>query len=501
MLPAQSALLLPSSSSSTSRREHPPHHHHHHQQQQQQQQEQQPWYVGVLWAVVSTMLVLGLYSVYDERTQGGEASPDMSIRSLMSRTTRGMQVATGQGDGPGTAFAAPALAQDKTLVVYNVHHDTSPLDSLHGENLHFFLEVGVGVETDERVDYVFLVFPPPYGRAYTKPAFPNLPNVRVMERPRDCLGGSGLQDLLRSHHDETPLFQLDDLVERYTSFVFLDSSVRGPFLPRYMHRPRVAPVDAWAVPQPTQPWTSVLTDKLGPKVKLVGRTVSCKQEMHVQAPVWATDRVGLQTLLDARVLECALDPETHVEQYELGATRSILGAGYEVDCLMLRYQGLNLTQVRERGLPCSAGGDPSVPFLNDGLPINPLEVVFVVATPHLVASDPLLRRYTDYFLGRVSLEDNDVSSDRVQAAIESRRQNLARIVEDCGATLDIEHFASRCPGCTEEDSLEAVQTRFLEKEWLVGYDYRFTVAETDTTKLPYHYCEPFVRYQAPDLTT
>lgn len=294
----------------------------------------------------------------------------------------------------------------------------------------------------------------------------------------------------------TSLLTWEEL-EQYSYFIFLDSSMRGPFLPRYMHRPR-SRTERWEAPQWTKPWTTVFTDRLDDHVKLVGRTVSCEVQMHVQAPLWATDRVGLRLLLDAGVLDCATTMTKALQEYELAATTTIFNAGFGIDSLMLRYQGLDLAKLRD--MPCTARHNPSVPFLNDGLPINPLEVVFVVATPQLVASDPILRRYTDYFLGRVSVKENDFYSERVQAAVEARRQRLVRMVADCGATLDRDHLVPRCPDCGEIPP-EELQERFLGELVLDGYDYRFTVEETDVEKLPYHYCEPFLRYQAADLSS
>ncbi|EWM20157.1 hypothetical protein Naga_101441g2 [Nannochloropsis gaditana] len=75
------------------------------------------------------------------------------------------------------------------------------------------------------------------------------------------------------------------------------------------------------------------------------------------------------------------------------------------------------------------------------------------------------------------------------------------MVADCGATLDLAHLSSRCPGCMAEASSEEIQKRFIEQHALHGYDYRFTVVETDVNKLHYHYCESFLRYQAPNLTS
>ena len=152
-------------------------------------------------------------------------------------------------------------------------------------------------------------------------SFPNLQNVRVIEPGQRCLGSSGALSILKSIGD----------LKQYDYFLFLDSSVRGPFLPRYFSRRGGGGTSdkRWAKSkQAAKPWTSVFTDKLNDKVKLVGRTISCESEMHVQAPVFATDAVGLKVLKDGGALECATEINQALQKHEFGATRSIFKAGY-----------------------------------------------------------------------------------------------------------------------------------------------------------------------------
>lgn len=506
--------------------------------QHPQQSERLPRIAGIMCFLFSVGLLCWDYGLLEKGAGVSVLPMSRDLRVLQSRSMLNLSregsvpISTGEAGGSDDGARAAALPPlgEKTLVIYNVHHSTSLLDDLHGDNVDFFLKVGVGGESDHFVDYLFVVPPAPAAplglksiegreKEVTRPpvVIPPAVNVRVLERPQDCLGCSGLQEVLSSSNsnnsdssssveDETiaglPLTR-EGLFSRYAHFVFVDSSVRGPFLPRYMHRPRQRKgnQNRFAAPQPTQPWTSVFTDRLSDEIKLVGRSVSCEAELHVQAPVWATDRVGLQLLLEQGVLECATDAETARERHELGATRAMVGAGYGVDCLMLRYRGLNMTRVRELEMPCMAGDNPSIPLLNDGLPINPLEVVFVLANPHLIASDLPVRRYTDYLLGRGGVKESEMYTERGQAVLEARRERLARMVKECNASLDMAHMMSRCPECINHDMGKEGERIFIELFVMAGYDFRFTIEETDVTKLPHHYCESFVRYQAPDVTS
>ena len=75
---------------------------------------------------------------------------------------------------------------------------------------------------------------------------------------------------------------------RYKYIIWLNSSVRGPFLPAYVKR--------------RMHWTEALTDRLRGQVKLVGATINCGGAFgmpalpHVQSYLAAVDQTGLQVL-------------------------------------------------------------------------------------------------------------------------------------------------------------------------------------------------------------
>lgn len=72
---------------------------------------------------------------------------------------------------------------------------------------------------------------------------------------------------------------------RYRFFVWVNSSVRGPFLPAYLHG--------------AMHWTEALTRKITESVKLVGATINCgggyfhpDPQPHVQSYAVAMDTVS-----------------------------------------------------------------------------------------------------------------------------------------------------------------------------------------------------------------
>lgn len=131
--------------------------------------------------------------------------------------------------------------------------------------------------------------------------------------------------------------KLDDC----TYFIVLNSSVRGPFLPPYFPDKRN--------------WHTLLVRRLGgvTNVRLVGPAISCmdhwserrhsfKKSPHVQTWLFAMDRPGLNLALsDGRPFKCHLDREDAIWDGELGLSRVMLDAGYNIDCLLERYQGVD----------------------------------------------------------------------------------------------------------------------------------------------------------------
>jgi hypothetical protein len=306
---------------------------------------------------------------------------------------------------PHSNYVNPADIQNRTLVIY-VYHESN---TWYIDNLQFFIEVRYGMLIFVRpktiathptkniqplkctqiainqqpkpaagrqnlVDYVFLV----NGRTRNQHIFDRLsmkhPNVLVLKRPNRCFDGGSIGEFLQNR---------PHLKDVYKYFVFVNSSVRGPFLPRYYHE---------------RPWTRVFTDLINDDVKLVGTTISCQRSIHVQSMVLAMDRIALDVIRSAGALECHESLGSAISKYELGATTAVLNSGYNIACMLSRYQGLDWRDHRQ--LVCNGGLNPQLDGMNDGLSLNPYEVVFVKAKQYQQAPDvtAFLSRYTDYMM-------------------------------------------------------------------------------------------------------
>ena len=152
------------------------------------------------------------------------------------------------------------------------------------------------------------------------------PNARYLPHPNECYDIGTVGWVLDTQFTQ-------DQLEQFEYFIWLNPSVRGPFMPAYLRG--------------SMHWTEPLLSKLRGPVKLVGPTISCERlgnfpnqhNVHVQSYVVATDQDGLAVLRrTGTVFRCWKEMADVVLHGEVGASQAILAAGWSIDSLMLRYQ-------------------------------------------------------------------------------------------------------------------------------------------------------------------
>ena len=275
------------------------------------------------------------------------------------------------------------LAPDRTLVAY-VYSGT---DEEYANNFRYFLREGIR-PNDRLVDYVLVIqqVQSPAAELPTEDLarVKGYDNVRIVEHDNSCYDLGTLGWLYTELEGQGGFVSFPS---SYAYFVWVNSSVRGPFLPPYID------------PQTTT-WTRALTDKLNDRVKLVGATVSCGASgphpptVHVQSYVVATDAVGLDLIRkNATVLACYDTMQDVVFYGERGITETILNAGYGIDSLMARYQGMDWSKGSSsmetiEALGCNADMNPIQPGFYDGTDVDPMEVMFVKVKSAFLEADP-----------------------------------------------------------------------------------------------------------------
>ena len=216
-------------------------------------------------------------------------------------------------------------------------------------------------------------------------------------------------------------------VEKYYRFILLNSSVRGPFEPKYLKN--------------HYHWTETFKYLITDEVKWAGATISCEGEIHVQTPIIVTDRYGLNIVQEAGSLDCPKNFPGAIRKWEIGSTSAILKAGYNIDSLMTRYDGVDF---RLEKPTCNAGRNPALFLSNDGLNLDPFEVMFVkVKSTIELSHDNMVRRYADYLFGKDDLKSNEWTTERIQNRLQNDFRQEMSVAERCGLVFDVDYYARK----------------------------------------------------------
>lgn len=359
----------------------------------------------VLAATVAGALLLAAYTTFAGHTA-------FSAHSLAMTGLHGMRRF---GDGGAD-----------TLVIYVYAHT----DVEYADNLRYFLEFGV--QPGDACDYLVVV---QSGRGVLSTSLPPLPpNVRAVQHPNECFDWGTFGWAIERGHADT---------SRYRYIIFLNSSVRGPFLPSYWPREKH--------------WSRILTGRITDDVKLVGATISCegankggvlsgemRRNPHVQSYVVATDQVGLGLLqAEGDVLKCYTDIHDAIWYAEIGSSAAILDAGYNIDALMLRYQGVDWRDKATWG--CNAGINPYAEYMYDGVNISPFEVMFVKVKEFLLEANwttaTSAKKYTTWNRGQHKIADNEYNAKKT----ELRNMKVLNMRARGSACFDFDFYRAKNP--------------------------------------------------------
>lgn len=152
--------------------------------------------------------------------------------------------------------------------------------------------------------------------------------VRVIRRPNVGFDFGGWGSVLR-----------DGSYANYDRFVFVNSSVIGPFLPPYMSLER---------------WPLIFTEGLSDRIKLFGASINhCRnreEKAHVQSYIFAVNRETLEFLGANNIFDEGAETMTEAVGRELRMSRLVLETGGDIDCLMRIYRNGGWRRPEYRGL-------------------------------------------------------------------------------------------------------------------------------------------------------
>jgi len=149
-------------------------------------------------------------------------------------------------------------------------------------------------------------------------------NVKVLLRDNIGFDFGGWSDALLT----------DKLYENYDNFVFVNSSVMGPYIPSYCNIN----------------WVNIYINGLKDDVKLFGSTINtCGDPLtksHVQSYIFSMDKITLQYLIDCEIFSMvnySLTYEDTITDKEIAMSTKIIENGWNIGSLMSHYKNVDFT--------------------------------------------------------------------------------------------------------------------------------------------------------------
>ena len=126
----------------------------------------------------------------------------------------------------------------------------------------------------------------------------------------------------------------NNLYKNYDYFIFVNSSVIGPFIPFYYK----------------DKWTDIYINELQNNVKLFGSTINTIQQpltmSHVQSYIFSMDKTTLTYLIDCEIFSMTNYAKTFIEcvyQKEVLMSRKIIENNWNIGSLMKLYKNVDFT--------------------------------------------------------------------------------------------------------------------------------------------------------------
>ncbi|WP_368343701.1 hypothetical protein [Pelagovum sp. HNIBRBA483] len=290
----------------------------------------------------------------------------------------------------------------KLAVIYHYYEK----DEIYKDNLVFFLSAAL----HEDVHYFI------YISGTCSANLPKRPNLhyKKIENKNNDFGG-------------VVAFFNDPRSKGYDAYIFVNSSMRGPFLPTY-HQ------DRWYAP-----YTARLTDK----VALVGSSINHLPSdaphsalfaqdygitppfTHVQTTAYALSGKGARYLYDKGFFSEPQHLGKHdvVSRYEILLSQLLLQGGFEIAALLPTYTRFSGTNAEPPYLGTLEDGDPLFANAFYGRTLSPLESLFVKTNRNMIAERELAS-YT--FTALASKEPESLTPDGAKLRDLSHRKAIAK---------------------------------------------------------------------------
>jgi len=236
---------------------------------------------------------------------------------------------------------------DQTIcMIYNYYEK----EDLYKENFEYFLQHGI---LDE-IDYYIVI------NGTSSVDIPTRSNIRVYVR--ENIG-----------FDFAAYSYVIPLIEKtYDYYFFSNTSVRGPYLKN------------GADPK----WYNRFIELFDENVHIVGTTINiCTYEPlcgkfapHVQSMFFVLDKQYLNELIQDDFFNeeeiNKMEMNTLIREKEVGLSKKAIEKGYNINCILSKYKGLDYINIDKDINDTSRTGDPYIENGYFGETIDPYEVIF-----------------------------------------------------------------------------------------------------------------------------
>ncbi|KAK9829758.1 hypothetical protein WJX72_007700 [[Myrmecia] bisecta] len=352
-------------------------------------------------------------------------------------------------------------SEELTLVVYLY----SPTEPQFNENFLYFAQRGIA--SGDGCDYIIVVL----GEATIQDAakLPKLPSNAQYYFPQQACSmawGTIGQVLTSSKVD----------CSKYSYFIFLDSTVRGPYMPPYL--------------MDTLHWSAFFRNKLMGKTKVVGPTISCQNPWNtrpdyvvtpfVLPAAVATDRVGMKLWReDGNIFKC--HNNVYDERYfsEMGLSRTVLTSGYTIDSFMMRYRNVDWTN--SSNWECNGRISPVGEFYYDGTTVSPFEVMFVVVDLVAVENEWSHAKHAQLFETWLKQQEAGTLNVNTNAWLTDpwsiKRQRVAYMQSRGPGCFDNRYYVSKNPDLKALPSLLELWDHFVMMGQFEGRSHRWSCSD------------------------
>ena len=182
------------------------------------------------------------------------------------------------------------------------------------------------------------------------------------------------------YKDALTVLELRVSIDQVEFFIFINKSLRGPFVPSYYEKP----------------WPEIFTTRLSDTIKLSGTSINCGDDdgrdnnnnvtLHLQSMLWAFRSEMMAFVLDR--LKCFNDKHQAIMGIEVGLPGALVADGFRLSSTMSMLSSKEgipdantdaicaWSKELQSGDKTFMGGDPYFTGSYAGIDLNPFEMVF-----------------------------------------------------------------------------------------------------------------------------